>query len=101
MSDDDEPFDEPRFRFVHHDFGLTFLEQLRHSVDFHAGKSAADVIRMGVGHKRVRDFHLVLLRDLEDRIDLPRRVDHCGFARLLRADEIDVVLHRADFDCLK
>ena len=83
---------------MHHDFGFTLLKQRRHTVDLHARESATDVIGMRVRHERVRDFHLVLLRDLENRIDFPSGIDDRDFASFGRTDQVDVILHRPDLE---
>src|SRR5688500_8411694 len=53
---------------------------------------------MGVSHKSMRNFHLVLRRNPENFIDVPGRINHRCLAGFRRADEINVIVHRADFD---
>ena len=86
---------------MHDDFGFALFQKLAHAVDRHPGKPAADMIRVRVGDEGVGDLHVVLRRGLENRVDLPRRIDHRDLARLGRTDEIHVVLHRADFELFK
>jgi hypothetical protein len=59
------------------------------------------VILVGVGDERARDRHALGLGGLDDRVDLPRRVDHDALARLRIADEIDEVLHRPQLHLLQ
>src|SRR5438093_10414181 len=60
-----------------------------------------DVILVRVGHERPRDPHPVGLRRSDDRLDLPRRIDHDALACLAVAHEVDEVLHRPELHLLK
>ena len=86
---------------MHHHFGFALLQQLAHAGDLDAGERAADMIRMGVGDESVGNLHVVLRRGFENRVDLPSGIDHRDFACFRRTDQIDVVLHRADFELFK
>src|SRR6185295_6815276 len=83
---------------MHNYFGFALFQQLCDTRDLDAAERATDVIGMSVVDERMGDFHLVLRRDLENRVDLPSRIDHRDLARLDRTDQIDVVLHRTDFE---
>ena len=61
-------------------------------------RRAADVIGVSVGHKSMRNFHLVLRRNPENFTDVPGRINHRCLAAFHRADEINVIVHRTDFD---
>ena len=59
------------------------------------------MIWVRVGDERVSNFHAVLRRGLDNCIDLPSGIDYRDFARLGRADQIYVILHRTDFELFK
>ena len=86
---------------MHHHFGFALFQQLADTGDLDAGERAADMIGMSVGDESMGDFHVVLRRDFENRIDLPSRIDHRDFACFGRTDQIDIVLHRTDFELFK
>src|SRR5439155_19812350 len=60
-----------------------------------------DVILVRVGHERPRDPHPVGLGRSDDRLDLPRRIDHDALACLAVAHEVDEVLHRPELHLLE
>ena len=64
-------------------------------------KRAAQVIGMEVGDQVVRDAVAVGLGRLDDRVDVPRRVDHRRLVRGRVAEQVDVVLHRAELELLE
>ena len=71
------------------------------TISFHAGKPPAHVIRMSVGNQGMSDLELFLSGNTQNRVDLPGSVHHRDFTCLGGTDEINVVLHRADFDLLE
>jgi hypothetical protein len=72
-------------------------DELRRPGHAHAHEASAEVI----GWKCVTSALVIVYRRrrrLDDRVDLPRGVDHGGLARLGIADQVHVVLHRADLE---
>jgi hypothetical protein len=49
-------------------------------------------------HESMGDLHLIGGGDTNDLLDLPRRVHHGNFAGFCRADEVDKILHRTQFN---
>src|SRR5439155_25261319 len=93
-----EALEELALRLVDVDLRLHALQQL-----FDAGNAAghapgfeapADVILVSMGDERAGDRHALRLGGLDNRVDLPRWVDHHALAGLRVADEIDEILHR-------
>jgi len=64
-------------------------------------QAAPDVILVGVGDEGAREPHAVGGDRLDDRVDLPRRIDHHALPGHRVADEIDEVLHRPQFHLLE
>ena len=83
---------------MHDDLGFTLAQEFGNARDVDIREPPADVIGVRVRDKRMGDLDVVLGGDLEDCVDLPRRVDYGDLARLQRADQIHVVLHRPDLE---
>src|SRR5258707_9787947 len=56
---------------------------------------------MRMRHQRAGEPHVVGLRGVDDRVDLPRGIHHDALAGHRVADEIDEVLHRSQLELLE
>ena len=79
-----ERLEKFRLRLVDNDFDLDFAQQLFHTFDVGATQPGAYVVRMGMGHQDVGNFHTVRGGQAQDSLDVPRRIDHRDFACLSR-----------------
>jgi hypothetical protein len=100
-----EPRQELALRLVDVDLERDAGEQLLDAGDpaGHAprGEAAADVILVRVRDQGAGEPHAVGLRGIDDRVDLPRGIDHDALARDRIADEVDEVLHRPQLELLE
>src|SRR5262245_44180436 len=65
------------------------------------GEAPADVVLVRVRDQRARDRHAPRLGGLDDRVDLPGRIDDDALARYRVANEIDEILHRPELHLLE
>ena len=96
-----QAMDERQLRLVDDHLGRHLSDQLRRAPDLVPHEVAAQVVGVEVRDQVLRDPVAVGLGGLDERVDVPGRIDDGRLVRGRIPEQVCVVLHRPDLELLE